>query len=379
MVDGSATRLVPIGLFIDILDLLQEKLNFTIDCKKEVGYHEWNSMNDMMNEGSLDIVATGIRHDFERSWKMDLPQHLIESEMRIIYPKFELNTVNWYAYSGSLRFDSWIGILCYLVALVAIFFILNFLSRGTEHSFDVSDLSNSLVTAYMSVLGKSVPQEVGMKSPRLALVSVTFGGFILINAYKAMLAASFAITIDTKPFNTLEDIVNSDHKILVYPNSSNSNLLERNPEGSILRKMWLNNREFAYGDEQSVFDGIVNGTLKDRLPLAYMLLASQSPHWPCRLDALNLNLKTAYIGIGFRRDWPYTSLMNYYLGKIKESGKFDKLKRNYFRSSRMICHQQRVSPIDCNVCFTALLVMLIGMCSSFVVLIGEWKIVVRYL
>ena len=79
---------------------------------------------------------------------------------------------------------------------------------------------------FLSHIGRRFPKEPNEFSIRIAFASISLCGFFLITLYRAMLSASLAIKIFEHPVQSLEDILESEHNLLVE-------------EGTALHKMFV--------------------------------------------------------------------------------------------------------------------------------------------
>ena len=78
------------------------------------------------------------------------------------------------------------------------------------------------------------------------------------------------------------------------------------------------------------------------------------------------------MGIIYRKNWPFTDLINYHLLVMKERGLMDKLLEPYLRATRKLCSNQekiksiinKPSPVTINATFSLYLIQFLGLLIS---------------
>ena len=73
---------------------------------------------------------------------------------------------------------------------------------------------------YLSHIGRRFPHEPLETSIRIAFVSISICGFIIISLYRARISASLAVKVFHHPIESLEGIIDSPYKLQVANGTS---------------------------------------------------------------------------------------------------------------------------------------------------------------
>eukprot|EP00094_Tigriopus_californicus_P005526 TCALIF_05323-PA protein Name:"Protein of unknown function" AED:0.12 eAED:0.09 QI:0/0.5/0/0.66/0.5/0.66/3/0/312 len=209
------------GIYVDAMRSLGETLNFTTRIQFNANY-SWNQMVEKISNGSsFSIGLTGFSQTLERFLITDFSIPFSSTTVRILYPA-DSDRSPLHIYMGSFLVDAWGGIACSLLTCFVVlcsFAWMQKLSFQTERKLELS-ISFALVFVLLSHLGRRVPREPKANSLRLAFFSISFGGFILISLYRAMLGASLAVKIHQPPIRSMEELVVSDLSVLISQGTS---------------------------------------------------------------------------------------------------------------------------------------------------------------
>ena len=182
--DGSVMD-VPNGMYIDIMNVLCSRLNITIR------YHDthrpeksWSNMAERVFSGEYDLAVTGFSQTLQRHKIADFSIGLTTTSTRLIYLKSS-TSYKWMAYLYPMRLDAWLGTLVYYVG--AVFIILSMeivVVFGIENNWPtpLDRLSANFAFIYplFAMVGRRYPTEPVTLSIRIAFLSMSFGGFVLI-------------------------------------------------------------------------------------------------------------------------------------------------------------------------------------------------------
>ena len=133
--------------------------------------------------------------------------------------------------------NMWQALFLYNFILFMVLFITEAASFGKKNNLlMLESISNTVQIMFFSLLAKSPGRTSQMDSKKLAWLLISLTGWMVYSLYKAMLGASLAITIQTKPFDTLEDIADSSFTVAVLANSHEEHIFSIAKEGSTLRQ-----------------------------------------------------------------------------------------------------------------------------------------------
>ena len=72
----------------------------------------------------------------------------------------------------------------------------------------------------MAQIGRRFRREPTSSSIRIAFVSISFGGFVIISLYRAMLGASLAVRIHHPPFRSVEELLRISTPVMIENGTS---------------------------------------------------------------------------------------------------------------------------------------------------------------
>ena len=126
---------------------------------------------------------------------------------------------NWTFFTNSFLLDAWVGILATgLISILLLFVTHAYFENGCwQHLVTLKSLCAFVCHSY---IGRRYPQEPAGSSSRIAFVSISFCGFMLITLYRSMISASLSIKFFYAPIRSIEDVVDSPYKLLVINGSS---------------------------------------------------------------------------------------------------------------------------------------------------------------
>ena len=94
----------------------------------------------------------------------------------------------------------------------------------------------------MTHLGLGFPSEPNSSSMRIAFISMTIYGFLVINMYEAMFAAMMAIEVIHPPVRNIEEIKDFPNKLTLSNGSSVHNLFLNADKDSVYQQLWNNGK-----------------------------------------------------------------------------------------------------------------------------------------
>ena len=182
----NQTRYKPEGLYIDIINIVINRLNATIQ------YHgvsqKWSEMVQSVSSGRYDLGATGFSQNSKRYELVDFSFGLMTTSLRIVYPRFS-KTDEWKTHFHPFRTESWLYICGYAAVTSILLWVANALiviiGSNSNHGlcFEIEMIHNffqSAAFSMLSLIGKRYPIEPKKLGIRIAFFGISFCGFILI-------------------------------------------------------------------------------------------------------------------------------------------------------------------------------------------------------
>ena len=176
---------VPNGMYIDIMNVLCSRLNITIR------YHDthqpdksWSNMAERVFSGEYDLAVTGFSQNLQRHKIADYSIGLTKTSTRLIYRKND-TFYKWMAYLYPMHLDAWLGTIVYYVG--AVFSILSMemvvifaIENKWPTPLDLRSANFAFTYPLFALVGRRYPIEPIKLSIRIAFLSISFGGFVLI-------------------------------------------------------------------------------------------------------------------------------------------------------------------------------------------------------
>ncbi|TRY76595.1 hypothetical protein TCAL_05323 [Tigriopus californicus] len=290
------------GIYVDAMRSLGETLNFTTRIQFNANY-SWNQMVEKISNGSsFSIGLTGFSQTLERFLITDFSIPFSSTTVRILYPA-DSDRSPLHIYMGSFLVDAWGGIACSLLTCFVVlcsFAWMQKLSFQTERKLELS-ISFALVFVLLSHLGRRVPREPKANSLRLAFFSISFGGFILISLYRAMLGASLAVKIHQPPIRSMEELVVSDLSVLISQGTSVykyfSTAMPSTPQYELFHQKIRGHEDPNSPDEMEILNKMAQGLLPKSILIGVYQPLSVSPSYPCQVRSLPKDFRTVGNGL----------------------------------------------------------------------------------
>ena len=188
-----------------------------------------------------------------------------------------------------------------------------------------------------------------------------------------MVGASLAIEHEAQPIQSLNDIVGSNYKIEIQIGGSIQDYFLSAKEGSPQHQIVEANKLIAEQAEAGgVFKRMVNGDLPDGTFYFGNYQADQySLEWSCDVASVNFDYYKMSNGMVFQKDWPFTSIFNNQLLKLREEGYLGALQRRYSQVYRNRCYGKSIKPTTLSDTISLFVLMSIGLFSSALVFLFE--------
>ena len=393
----------PHGMIYDMMKILAKRLNFTVNYIPAKENSSWSDIVRQVGNGEYDFTNNIITLNLHRSNIVDLSIQLIESSLRLFYPR-SVSEIKWTAYFKSFQFDAWIFLgFHFLGTGIAMYVITRIYTWATRRNIKTKCKSNiyvkqtksylskgsrlkllkkSINFSLRSIIGKRHKEEPEKVPIRIIFLSATFAGFVIITAYRSMLAASIAIEIDHPPVHSLEDVYRLSKKLIVWKGTEIERSFTQAKSGTIENK--INKAgllvSVELGDVTFLKDFIL-GYFPNTILLTYKKLAMKmNPNndrekpYPCKVRDAGQDYGKVRAGTVFPRDWPYTKLFNYNFLRLQEEGILEIIRNKYIPTKVKKCgnHGRNMSQSNLFETLSAFLFLAFAQGMAFLVFIVEW-------
>ena len=181
-------------------------------------------------------------------------------------------------------------------------------------------------------------------SIKIGFFVLTLVGFMFITLYRSMLVAFVAVEHQIAPIKSLDDIGTSDYQIVVEKNTAADNtFLNANP-GTVEEKLSKSNKILRLeGLMISIMDQMTSSENEKRNLIFYGIHEDTkfSEHYPCKITKVPHYEHSKYrAGMIFKKNWPFTPLLNYHMLIMKEEGIMDRYFRPYEKKNEKLCDNE---------------------------------------
>ncbi|CAG0881433.1 unnamed protein product [Darwinula stevensoni] len=376
------------GYLIDVLNTLAENLNFTftLTVVKDGKYGavepsgSWNGIVGEVMRGEAHIGLANLGQSKERASVVDFPSVDISYE----YAGIMLRTTEEDPKEKMLLFmrpfakEVWLAIFgnillfAMALALVSLFVPSSSLSssntRDEPHPFRFENALWFTFGAYAQQGHPRVPHQLSNR--------VLFGVFwvsavILYASYGATLASHFAVAFVRPPFNSLEELLDSDYKFGFTPGSVYVQAFKQS-------ELPLHKRTY---DRWETFKEDVRAVPREKATsmvakggfafITDVSLASYLTMERCDLTILKQNYMKMSNGIILQKDSEYTYAISTSLRSMKEGGILSKLRMKWWPQSKCFQDNTDYRQIGLLEVSSAFLIVSTGCLCSFLIICGE--------
>ena len=374
------------GFFADIISQLMHTLNFTISSSLPQKRNNWTYLIDVVGTGMYDIGCTGFMLTKSRNDFVDFSFGIKPYWFELYYVK-QSNDVRFDAFLRSFHSETWYSLAIYASTLILGFVVAAFIvgTRIRRSAFKETFIVFQKATNFVlrTVIGKRIGSEPNWCSTRIAFIVLILSGFLIITHYRAILVAFVTIEIDQPPVISLDEIPISNHRLAVYKNTGMDEIFRNAAPGSVEYKIKEGKKILHFVGVHDFIDKMVNGehVASNTILFYHNQVPPYSEHYPCKLSNIKSyqqnNKQT--MGMVFKKNWPFTKLVNYHLLKMKEIGTLDRLYEPYLKTTRKSCpHEQLIrhiiskpKPVGTNTTFTLYLVVFSGILCAFICMFIE--------
>ena len=365
------------GMMIDVIEVLGDRLNFTV-TKCLPPKYDYNEVVKMVSNRSKDMILGMVAMTYDRSLLVDFSLAIKEEKSGLFYPKIE-DQILYHGYTRPFYSDSWFAVIAQILISSLVVCWLSLFSNDFAKSgvFSATALK-ALIFSILSTLAKRFPIEPKSFACRIAFITVSLTGFVIISLYRAMLGASLAITIHHPPINSMKDVLESEYKIGTLSGTNLEKYFTESEKNSYL---------FEIGKKKLVLDKPDSSSLEnDPMRNMYLNLVKHHKHvlifghdidYPSYHKELSCRFSTieeiyTVIGAGyiFQKHWTYTKLINHYILKLMEDGTIEHLKRKW-HPRRIRCEVDPIQPSNLHDIYSLCVTLVMGFLMSIILLFVE--------
>ena len=351
------------GMFIEMMSELEVKLNFTVNMKvaNEEGYNE---VIDKLENREKDMAIGVFSFTYDRSKSVDFSVAIHEDKSALLYLKKDFN-IKWGSYARPFHSDSWMAVGAYVIVTALAIVMLSCVNHDFTSSYYFSmTTGKAFLFSLYSTIAKRFPSEPDSVACRIAFVTVSFAGFIIISLYRAMLGASLAITKDHPPINSMKEVLESDYDIITMGGTNYETYFTKAEHDSYLYSISKKKLILENWNSDDPMAAILFNILKThrRNVLVYVdneEIPSYHPDLACHFSSIDEEYTNIGAGFIFQKDWPFTRVINYHMLRMFEDGSIERIK-NRWLPKEMLCNHDTVEPSNILDIFTLCVTLILG-------------------
>ena len=351
------------GMFIEMMRELEVKLNFTVDKKVE-NQEGYNEVIDKLENKEKDMAIGVFSFTFDRSKSVDFSVAIHEDKSALLYLKKDFN-IKWGSYARPFHPDSWMAVGAYVVITALAVVMLSCANHDFTSSYYFSmTTGKAFLFSLYSTIAKGFPSEPDSIACRIAFVTISFAGFIIISLYRAMLGASLAITKDHPPINSMKEVLESDYDIITMGGTNYETYFTKAEHDSYLYSISKKKLILENWNSDDPMAAILFNILKThrRNVLVYVdneEIPSYHPDLACHFSSIDEEYTNIGAGFIFQKDWPFTRVINYHMLRMFEDGSIERIK-NRWLPKEMLCNHDTVEPSNILDIFTLCVTLILG-------------------
>jgi ABC-type amino acid transport substrate-binding protein len=367
------------GIFVDIVELLSERMNFTMN-KTKCPVSNYELAIDRVGKTGIDMSIGTYSITSGRAKKVDFSFPIFQNKYKLFYPLRE-QKIHWDGFLKPFHPDTWAMVTVYIFvssALIALIVhvVCDSVFQPTTTTFSgISEKKfvnlniRTLSFSILSTMGKRFPIEPHTVSGRMAFLLISIIGFVIISVYRAMLGASLSIIKIRHPVNSMDDVLVSDYKIATVAGTSMEYYF-KNQTDEILKS--IEKKKLILVNSSSTGDAL--RTIIDTHPktLAFFdyFQPTSVPGLICRLSSVDEDYMSHGIGLAFRKNWLYTKLFNHNILRLHENGTINRLISSW-QKRKTRCEPPGYEASNLYQSFTLYVLLLSGLALSGLVFLVE--------
>ena len=351
------------GMFIEVMRELEVMLNFSVTMSLPHKM-DYNEVINRISNGEKDMAIGVFSYTYERSFAVDFSVAIHEDRSALLYLKKNFN-VKWGSYVRPFYLETWSAVAAHVIISALAIVIFSSVNKDfTSSNYFFTTTAKAFIFSLYSTIAKRFPSEPDSIACRIAFVTISLAGFIMISLYRAMLGASLAITKDHPPINSMREVLESDYDIMAMGGTSYETYFTKADNKSYLysiskKKLILEN---SYSDNP--ITAMLLNVLKTRRSniLVYVdnvETPSYHPDLACHFSHINEEYATVGAGFIFPKNWPFTQVINTCLLTMLEDGSFERIKKRWL-PKKMLCDSDRVDPSNLLDIFTLGVTLVVG-------------------
>ncbi|XP_028520210.1 glutamate receptor 1-like isoform X3 [Apis cerana] len=337
------------GYFSLAITELENALNFTLNIvaeKREFGSYNtttkrWSGAFSLVASGEADIgisdfSMTNIRLNF-----VDYTIPIITTKRCLFLKQPEMFTVKWFAYYKVYNFMLWISLI---VTMIISLFVLAFIRSRIESNNMIQEIFHEFIRIWGIFCQQGISGELPRNlSLKLAYFTVLMTALVIFTAYSASMISFVTACIRNVPFHTVEEFIDdSSYSLIMLKGSSDYDMFiySKDSASKYMMSKMLPIDKLPI-DVESGFQIIC-----DNSKIGYysgytkrIQKITQSWRIPCEVYCIDIGPIDS-LSLILSKDNQFTSIINYYLQKLLNSGIL-----NRFKNEESFVEESKFEPV----------------------------------
>jgi hypothetical protein len=378
--DDSGNVATVTGLFKDVLNRLEETLNFTAQTVMSqdgqwgaLVNESWNGMVGMLINGETDIVIAALSHTVDRAKVISYAIPLQSDMNTLIAPREKGQATQFWVYMDIFPNETWFVLACMMMATCLGFFVINKTGVNRFHKSYESEkfgIENSLALSILMLWQLSYDVVIDKISAKVLFFIAGMTTHVVYAYYTSDLTARMTSGPPSNSIRSFNDVIEKDYKVIVHESTSNHVFLKSaNPNSAMFKFYWsqmdgnsdsfVNSAEEAVGrvltEEKTLFFTSMFSAFGDERIVTLKMI-----------DSISSNN-----GWAFQKDSELVDFFNHHLFKMQQSGVQYRVNRDWkYRANEDFGFPEAISLGYGNAAYPFLLLMG-GVCSAICLLSVE--------
>ncbi|KAK4318711.1 hypothetical protein Pmani_010284 [Petrolisthes manimaculis] len=323
-------RLHPTGYIIDLIHLLQQQLNFTVEwVETEDGEYgvptdsgQWTGMVGDLQKDRADVALGSFSYTLMRSSVIDFSPAIDYSSLRVlIFTQGENQLPDWSTYLHIFHWKVW-GVLCGLWVVMSAGVVI--VARPL-HNTTLYNYLFSFIGAFAQQGSEVAPQ---CFRGRLVFLSLWAGSVLVYTSYTARLTSQLAVVNVYPPFTTLEEALTSaNYRIAVDSGTSYITTMKSSRDRGLvlLYSLLQANPSLMVKNEEEGLN-LLHDTKHKSGYLQLQTILNYKLHGNCSYKWVGQEYIAEYLYLAYRKDLQYANVLSAYIMKATASGILAKIR-----------------------------------------------------
>ena len=140
--------------------------------------------------------------------------------------------VSFMTFIGPLKFDAWLSLFVFYALLCLTSLVITLFDSWKSRV-------NTVGATLKAIIGKGSTMQMGALSRKVGFFTILTSTMLILIYYKGIMKSFLTIKTTRYPYETFEDILDSDLEVIVFHGAMEEEHFKHAPEGSVMRQIYL--------------------------------------------------------------------------------------------------------------------------------------------